>query len=112
MSEQPAWTDADVNWRDWHIEGNRRGDGWVVRATHLPTGQSWLSLQAHSFEAGRRECIEALMPKPVADLRFEQHKARIEAHAKLLASQMAEALDLPSGVRFEYGPASDLADTP
>lgn len=62
MSE-PKLTDADVNWRDWHIEGDRRGDGWAVRATHLPTGESWLALDCGSFDLGRAECVKAITEK-------------------------------------------------
>ncbi|HEX3781684.1 MAG TPA: hypothetical protein VHX38_18635 [Pseudonocardiaceae bacterium] len=43
------------------------------------------------------------MPEqPDPAMTFRQHKARVDAHAKLLANQMSEALDLPDGVCIEY----------
>lgn len=62
-ADEPGYDRRTDQSADWHIEGRRNGgpgSDWTVNATHLPTGQSWLSLQAHSYGSGRAECVKAI----------------------------------------------------
>ena len=50
---------VEIKDEDLYVESTRT-DGYSVRVTHLPSGESWVSVGAHSLAAGKAECIEGI----------------------------------------------------